>query len=221
MKSISSKLFVKELQLAQIVLTPLFLLATLMVFIPNYPLLVGAFMVCLGIFYSFQNTREQQDIIYSVLLPVAKRDIVSAKYRFVCFYEIIAFVLFGIWTVIRMTLMSAVRPYAEGSLLPPSPLFLAFVLFLFLCFNVLFVGGFFRTAWALGKPLIFFSIAALFTIVSAETLPHLPGCGFLKNPAGERLGLQFSVLFLVFVFYVGGTLLSWKKSVDRFERIDL
>ncbi len=221
MKNISSKMFVKELRLAQIILTPLFLAATLMVFIPNYPLLVGAFMVALGIFYSFQNAREQQDIIYSVLLPVAKRDIVTAKYRFVCFYQGIAFLLFGVWTVIRMTLLSGVKVYAEGTLLPPSPVFLAFVVLIFLWFNMFFVRGFFKTAYALGKPLIFFSIAAFLTIVLAEALPHLPGCGFLKNPAGEKLGLQFVILGVSLVLYAGFTILSCKKSIDRFERIDL
>lgn len=221
MKSISSKMFVKEFKLSQLILTPLFLLATLMVFIPNYPLLVGAFMVSLGIFYSFQNTREQQDIIYSVLLPVAKRDIVSAKYQFSCFYQGIAFLLLSVWTVIRMTLLSGVNPYASGTLLPPSPVFLAFSVLIFLWFNVFFLGGFFKTAYALGKPLIFFSIAAFLTVIAAETLPHLPGCEFLQNPKGEKLGLQFAILGAALLLYAGMTFLSWKKSVDRFEKLDL
>ncbi|MBR6321589.1 MAG: ABC-2 transporter permease, partial [Lachnospiraceae bacterium] len=91
MGNISDKLFRKEVRLAQSILTPVFLVGTAMTLIPNYPVLIGCFWVCLGIFYSFQNMREQNDILYSILLPIAKRDIVSAKYRFVCFYEGLAF----------------------------------------------------------------------------------------------------------------------------------
>ena len=221
MKSISFKMFQKELCLSQSVLTPLFLLGTAMTFIPNYPILVGAFMVCLGIFYSFQNAREQQDILYSILLPVGKRDIVSAKYRFVCFYQIIAFLLFSVFTVLRMTLLSGSPVYQSNTLLLASPLFLAFVLLIFLWFNVFFVGGFMKTAYALGKPLIFFSVAAFLTVGIAETLPHLPGMEFLKNTRGEKLGLQFSFLAGAVLLFAGGTLLSLKKAADNFEKVDL
>ena len=48
--------------------------------IPGYPILCGAFFVCLGIFYTYQQARECDDITYTVLLPVRKRDVVTAKY---------------------------------------------------------------------------------------------------------------------------------------------
>ena len=66
------KLLKKDLRLALSPLTPLFLLFSFMALIPRYPILVGAFFVCLGVFYSFQQAREAGDILYTVLLPIRK-----------------------------------------------------------------------------------------------------------------------------------------------------
>ena len=76
------KLLRKEIKLAASPLSYLFIGFGLMAFIPGYPILVGSFFVCLGLFQSFQAAREANDILYTVLLPVAKGDVVRAKYAF-------------------------------------------------------------------------------------------------------------------------------------------
>ena len=63
----------KEMKLSASVLSYLFIAFGLMFFLPGYPILCGVFFVTLGIFYSFQNSRETNDIIYSILLPIAKK----------------------------------------------------------------------------------------------------------------------------------------------------
>jgi len=70
----------KELKLSANVLSYYFIAFGLMTFIPGYPILVGVFLSCLGIFQSFQSYRESRDIYYSILLPVTKKDIVKAKF---------------------------------------------------------------------------------------------------------------------------------------------
>ena len=67
----------KEMRLSASVLSYLFILFGLMFFLPGYPVLCGAFFVTLGIFQSFQTAREANDIVFSALLPIAKRDIVK------------------------------------------------------------------------------------------------------------------------------------------------
>ena len=70
----------KEIKLSSSVLSYLFILFGLMFLLPGYPVLCGAFFVCLGLFQSFQNAREANDIVFSALLPIAKRDVVKGKY---------------------------------------------------------------------------------------------------------------------------------------------
>ncbi|MGO3548708.1 MAG: ABC-2 transporter permease, partial [Paucilactobacillus nenjiangensis] len=57
-------LLIKEIQLTSMPITFIFLLFAFMTLIPGYPILMGAFFICLGIFFSFQNGRETNDILY-------------------------------------------------------------------------------------------------------------------------------------------------------------
>lgn len=70
----------KEMKLSASVLSYLFILFGLMFFIPGYPILCSAFFVTLGVFQSFQSAREANDIVFSALLPIAKKDVVKGKY---------------------------------------------------------------------------------------------------------------------------------------------
>ena len=99
------KLLRKEMKLTASILSYLFIAFGLLTFCPGYPILVGAFFVSLGIFQSFQNARETNDILFSTLLPVAKREVVKGKYLFVCFIELCGLLLMGIAVVLRMTVL--------------------------------------------------------------------------------------------------------------------
>ena len=66
-------LLIKELRLPTSILSWLFLAFAAMTLIPGYPILLGSFFVCLGIFQSFQTIRENNDVLYTVLLPVERR----------------------------------------------------------------------------------------------------------------------------------------------------
>ena len=79
------KLLAKELKLTASILSYVFIVFALMAFLPGYPILVGTFFCCLGIFQTFQAAREANDITYTAILPVAKRDLVTARYSFCVF----------------------------------------------------------------------------------------------------------------------------------------
>ena len=107
----------KEIRLFANILSFLFIAFAFMTLIPGYPILLGGFFVCLGIFQSFQGIRETNDILYTVLLPVDKADAVGAKYIFVCFIEIIAWLIMAALTVLRMTALKNAGPYLTNPLM--------------------------------------------------------------------------------------------------------
>ena len=182
---------------------------------------MGAFFVCFGIFHSFQNAREANDTLFTVLLPVKKSDFVRAKFAFSCLIQLAGFALCAALTALRMTALANAAPYATNALMNASPTSLAFTLLLFAAFNLLFIGGYFKTGYKFGMPFLWFGVAALALIGIAETLHHLPGFGFLNTPAGERLGLQFAALACAAFLYAAVTLLACKKAEARFIKIDL
>lgn len=215
------KLLYKEFKLATPLLTFLFLGFTVMTFIPGYPILCGVFFVCFGIFQSYQSGREDNDIVYSVLLPVSKTDVVKAKYAAAVILQMTAFILCTIWTIIRMTYLADNRVYKENALMGANIIFLAFVLIIFLAFNVIFVRGFFRTAYNYGKPFVVFIVTNFIIIGLAETLHHIPGMEWMNALDFNYLKRQLVILTAAFVIYMAGTIAAFKDSQNKFEKIDL
>ena len=216
-----TKLLNKEFRLAASPLSWIFLIAAGMTLLPGYPILMGAFFICLGIFQSFQNAREANDVLYTVLLPVRKADFVRAKYAFSCCIQLIGFVIMAVLTALRMTALADGKAYVGNALMNATPLFLAFALLIFAAFNMLFIGGFFRTAYKFGGPFLSFGIATLLLVFIGEALHFVPGLAFFNTTTGERLGLQFALLAIAAVVYALGTFLSCRASMAKFEMIDL
>ena len=214
-------LIYKELRLALPLLTFLFLGFTIMTFIPGYPILCGVFFVCFGIFQSYQFVREDNDILYTVLLPVKKADAVKSKYAAAVVLEMVAFVLLAVFTGIRMAFLADAPAYVNNALMGANPVFLAFALLIFLAFNVVFIGGFFRTAYRFGKPFVFFVVINFAIITAAEVLHHVPGLEWMNTLDFRHMDRQIPALLAAVILYGLGTAVSCKISQRRFEKIDL
>jgi len=78
------ELLFKEFKLAAHPTTYLFLFLGAMLLIPAYPYFVAFIYTCLGIFFIFLSARENQDILYTVSLPVRKRDVVKSRVLMIC-----------------------------------------------------------------------------------------------------------------------------------------
>ncbi|MCI1654788.1 MAG: ABC-2 transporter permease [Lachnospiraceae bacterium] len=211
----------KEMRLSALVLTYLFIGFGVMTMLPGYPILCGVFFLTLGIYRSFQNVREANDIVYSALLPVSKRDVVKGKYQFVILIEFGGFVLMALLTALRMTLLKDAAVYRENALMNANPFFLGAALFVFGLFNAIFLGGFFRTAYQLGKPFVIYIAVAFLSIGAAEALHHVPGMEALNAFGFEHIVLQIFLLLGGVILYILLTGVSYRKACVDFEMIDL
>lgn len=215
------KLLIKEMKLSASILSYIFIAFGLLTFCPGYPILVGGFFVCLGIFQSFQNSRLANDILYSALLPVPKADVVKSKYIFCVFIELCAFILSAAITLLRMTAFADSAVYRANALMNANPAFLGFLLLVFGCFNAIFVCGYFKTAYKLTKPFVCFIVVSFVIIGIAEALHHIPGLEAVNAFGFEHIGLQLAALALGAVLFVLLTLISQKRAIGHFEKIDL
>ena len=216
-----NKLLNKELKLFAAPITYFFIAFSVMTLIPGYPILCGAFFVCLGIFRSFQAGAETNDILYTVLLPIKKSDAVKARFVFVMFIEFVSFVIMAALTVLRMTVLSDVAPYVQNALMSANPVFLAFTLLIYAAFNLVFVRGFFKTGYKTGKPFIAFIVIAFILVGIAETLHHIPGLGFLNAISGEGMTANYLILLIGAVLYALLSYIAFKASCKSFETVDL
>ena len=211
----------KEMRLSTLVLTYLFIGFAFMTLLPGYPILCGVFFITLGIFQSYQSAREACVILYSALLPVAKRDVVKGKYQFVMLIELLGFAIMAFLTVLRMTVLADSAVYQQNALMNANPFFLGMALVLFGLFNVIFIGGYFRTAYKLGKPFITYIIVSFLTIGAAEALHHFPGLDALNAFGSDHIVLQMMLLAAGVMLYFAMTGLSYKKACADFEKVDL
>jgi hypothetical protein len=214
------KLLRKEFFFTALPLTYCFILFAFMTMIPGYPILVGAFFVCMGIFQTFLSAREQNDILYTVLMPVSKADAVKARYLFVACIQMMFFAICVILTMIRMTLFTQSEVYLSNPLMNANPIYLGYVLLVFVLFNWIFVNGFWKTAYNAGRPFVLFSTAAFVLIGMAETIHHIPGLTWM-NTWNEGLSMQYLFLAESIIVYILTYYLCMRKSCSSIEKIDL
>ena len=184
-------------------------------------MLCGVFFVTLGIFQSYQNAREANDMVFSALLPISKRDVVKGKYLFTAAIELCAVLLMAAAVVVRMTVLADAPVYRSNALMNANLFALGMAFIGFGLFNLIFVGGFFKTAYKFAGPFVGYIIAVFLMICIAETLHHVPGFAFLNAFGTEHFAVQVLLLGIGAAFYLAVTVLSCKKACKRFDKTDL
>ena len=214
-------ILLKEMKLSASILSYLFILFGFMFMLPGYPILCGVFFVTLGIFQSFQSAREANDIVFSALLPIAKKDVVKGKYLFSCMIELCSLALMAVSVIVRMTVLSGSGVYRANALMNANPFALGAALVIFGMFNWIFIGGFFKTAYKFARPFVTYIIVCFVLIGVFEALHHVPGLGALNAFGTDHLGLQLGLLAAGAAVYVLVTLLGYRQACRDFEKIDL
>ena len=98
--------------------------------------------------------------------------------------------------------------------------YLGYIMLVFATFNSVFLAGFFKTTYKIGKPFILFCAVATVIIFMGEILHHIPGLESLND--SSNLNVSQIVIFLLGVaMFKLCTWFSYQKAIKDFERIDL
>lgn len=213
------QLLKKEIQLAMHPTAPIFLLLSAMLMIPNYPYLVVFFYTGLAVFFTCLTGRENHDIDYTLLLPVAKRDVVRARMLLVVLLEAAQLLLAIPFAVLRQTLLS--EPNAAG--MDANITLFALALVQMGLFNTVFFRSYYRDVKKVGMAFVRSSVATMVYIVIAETLTHaVPFVrDVLDTPDPAHLAVKLPVLLLGAALFAAMTWLSLRAAERTFESLDL
>ena len=225
------QLFYKELKLCLPVQVPLFFLFAAMLLIPAYPYLVACFFTCNSIFYLFNQSAGNNDLLFTALLPVSKAQVVKARVRFTVMIEMIMFLLLVPMIFVNHRLNPQGNPAGtDGSLT-----FLAAVLVLFTVFNAVFIPAFYRDETKSGKNFLVSTVSVFVWIIlwegfmitaaavkhavpffrwAAENLDAFPS-------TAEAWRTQLVALGVGALIYGLGTCLVSRRAVSIFEQADL
>ncbi len=201
----------------------------LMILIPSYPLGIGFIYVltCYPILFLGANKGQQSnDLLYSTLLPVRKKDIVMARILTVIFMQI-AFILVmtALYPVARI-INNAIAQSAEnpneymipGLGLDSYVLLVAIALIGYAIADIIFFPIYYKH----GKSIV---MSTLFTILGFVVyigvftigLPFIPGLDILNN---LHLGIQFAILGAAILISFGLHVVVYKVSSKRLEMVD-
>lgn len=225
------QLFYKELKLCLPLQVPLFFLFAAMLFIPAYPYLVACFFTCNSIFYMYNQSVGNNDLLFTALLPVSKAQVVKSRVRFTVAIEMVMILLLIPMIFVNHALVPQGNPAGTDS----SLTFLAAALVLFTVFNAVFIPAFYRDETKSGKNFLVSTIAVFvwiilwegFMITAAAVKDAVPFFSWAaKNldafPATNKAWrTQLIALGAGALIYGVGTSIVSRKAVRIFEQVDL
>lgn len=212
-------LLFKEFKLSVHPTCYLFLPLAAMLLIPNYPYYVAFFYQTLGIFFIFMTGNTTNDIFFTTLLPIRKRDAVKARIETVLILELLQIVVSIPFALLRSSLI----PAANLAGMEANPALFGLAFGMFGIFNVVFLPLFYQTAYKTGTPFLVACTAMTLFVIAAEVAVNLiPGWKTtLDTTAAVYLPQQAAVLAGGILLFALLNAIAYRKSVKEFEELDL
>ena len=213
------RLLKKEMILSLHPTSLIFLLLSTMLLIPNYPYYVVFFYTGLSVFFTCLSGRENHDIMYTLSLPVSKRDVVGAR-----FLSVVLLQLVQMLTAVPFAALRQAFPLPGNQAGMDAGISLFGLSFVMLgLFNLVFFTCYYKDVKKVGSAFLRSCITVFLYIGLAET------CAFtvpfvrdrLDTPDTQDVGIKLIVLLIGALLYTGLTLISYRKSVRSFEKQDL
>ncbi len=209
----------KEFKLSVHQTSYIFLLLASMLLIPNYPYYVAFFYQTLGIFFMFLGGNTTNDIFFTTLLPIRKRDAVKARFATVVIFEFLQIIVSIPFAILRNRILTVENQAGmEANLALFGLVFIMFGLF-----NITFLPLFYKTAYKTGVPYLV-ACAAMFLFAGlAEVVIQLTPAlkTALDTTNGIYIPQQAGVLLGGMVVFTLLTVLAYSKSAKEFEALDL
>ena len=210
-------LLYKEFKLAMHPICYIFIcMFPLMILIPSYPIAIGFFYIlsCYPILFLGANKGQQSnDLLFSTLLPVRKKDIVLAR-----------IITCAIMQFAFMAIMAALLPIATqihasipGEEIPG----LGIALLGYSIADIIFFAIYYKH----GKSIV---MSTLLTIIGFIVylglltigMPFIPGLEWYKDTLSGPLWIQFIILGGALLLYVVLHFVTYRVSSKELEKVD-
>lgn len=224
-------LLYKEFKLAMHPICYVFIcLFPFMVFIPNYPVAVGFIYVlsCYPVLFLGANKGQQSnDLLFSTLLPVRKKDIVLARILTVSIMQIAFILIMSALVPLSMLFQEKLHALSAEVETPGLPLqgFISIIGIALVGFSLADLI-FFPIYYKKGKSIVASTLLtifafALYLTLTTIVLPFLPGFeGYTYFLAGSGVGNQLIVLGASILVYLAAHFLVYRISAKRLDRVD-
>lgn len=213
------KLLKKELLLAVHPASYIMLCLSVMVLIPNYPYSVIGFYSCLGLFFTCLLGRENHDILYSLTLPISKKNIVKGRFASSIFIQGIQLIIMLPFIVMRQM----ISPLGNQAGVDANIALLGYLLILFGVFNFVFFSLYYKDVNKVGVSFVISTVVLFLCAGIIEAcsffVPFMTAYTETLDP--HYMGYKLLVVGIGCLVYFALTALAYKKSVALLEKQDI
>ena len=224
-------LLYKELKLAMHPVCYVFIaLFPFMILIPSYPLFVGFIyvLVCYPVLFLGANKGQQSnDLLYSVLLPIRKKDIVLARIMTVILMQLAFIAIMSCLYPLAVIVNNAAREadpelQSIGLGLNGYVSVLAIAVIGYAIADIIYFPIYYKK----GKSIVLSTLlmifgTAIFLTVFTVIIPYIPGCeGYKTLLCDSGVGIQFAFLGGAIVLSMLIHFITYKISAKRLELVD-
>lgn len=197
------------------------------------PVLTGALMLIPGWIYflvplyfcwltipnTFAGFKVQNDLLFTAMMPVTKKDMVKARVTVIVLLEmwqIGVAMIFGMFTL-------RLYPHLIYFFFAPHLGFWGLCFVMLAIFNIIFIPMYYKTAYKYGKAafasiaaaMLFAGIAQWLGIRSSFVADIFMGTGV------DNKALQASILIAGIVIFLAFTLIAYRVAVKRFLKVEV
>ena len=219
-------LLYKEFKLAMHPICYIFVLAfPLMILIPSYPLGIGFIYVltCYPILFLGANKGQQSnDLLYSTLLPVRKKDIVKARIATVAILQFVFVAIMSCLLPLALYLQSTIsNPPSLGITLQGFPLLIGICLVGYALADLIFFPIYYRNGRSIVMSTLFTILGfVVYLSIFTIALPFIPVIEDGFKWMYTNLWAQFIVLAVALIIYFVIHIAVYKLSSKELERVD-
>ncbi|USG65741.1 ABC-2 transporter permease [Brevibacillus ruminantium] len=197
---------------------PLFMGA--LTLIPGWIYFIVPFYFCwISVPNIFGGFKTQNDLMFSSMMPVNKKDIVKARITVVVILELLHLVFAMIFSIFTLRLY----PHLIYYFFAPHMGFWGLCFVMLAIFNIVFLPMYYKTAYKFGAASVAAITAAmLFAGVAQWVGIQSPWVNDIFNGSGaDNTLLQLSILIVGIVIFIAFTLIAYRIAVKRFLKVEI
>ncbi|GGD97666.1 ABC-2 transporter permease [Paenibacillus nasutitermitis] len=198
-----------------------------------FPFVIGALMLIPGWLYflvplyfcwitipnMFAGFRTQNDLMFTTMMPVSRKDIVKARVTVIVILEILHLVIAMIYGMITLRLY----PHLTYYFFAPHMGFWGLCFVMLALFNMIFISMYYKTAYKYGgattasitATMLFAGVAQWIGTQNSVISDTFNGSGV------DNTALQISILIAGIVIFIAITMIAYRIAVKRFLKVEI
>ena len=211
------KLLYKELVLAAHPTSLIFALLGCLLIVPSYPYTVIFMFGCLAPYITFLYARDTNDIWYTVILPVTKREVVMGKCMLILSIQLFQLLISIPFVFLRNAVGMPNNVVGRDA----TVAWYGFGFIIYAIFDFIFFTSYYKSGYKAGKSFVIAALPMVLLMIAVETSAHIPIFSWLDSYALQDLLLQTPILMIGILCYVVSLFFAYRISAKRFEKVDL